>query len=107
MDLSEFDEPAPAKPKDWHERPLPADLKTYRAVLSDACPTFDGRHYHWWPAAAEWAGVCPPAGVLPLPLYLEMVRLMRFVHYETKAGAMAALETVVLRSERKLSPGAG
>jgi hypothetical protein len=108
MNLSFLDDDSPTQPaRDWSADPLPPEMRTYRAVLTDACPTFDGRHYHWWPAPGEWSGVNPPYGSLPLPLYVEMVRLMRFVHYETKAGAMVALETVVLRHERGLRPESG
>ncbi len=48
----------------------------------------------------DWLGVDPPNGVIPAELFNAIVLLTRFTFFETRAGAMAALEVAVLHLER-------
>lgn len=91
--------------RDWSQCPTPPELRDYRLVLADACPWFDKtrQQYFWCSAGYDWEGVNPPIGMVPAALWQDMVFLMRFTHFETRQGAMAALEVVILRRERNLT----
>ena len=96
--------PAPTT-RDWSIIPTLAELRDYRLVLTDARPRKQ-LHKHnlcWVAGSPDWQHVDPPNGVIPRELWDDIVFLCRFTYFETLAGAMAALETVVMRRERGLT----
>ncbi len=102
MTLADLDSDSPP-PRDWlPAAPSPAHLRDYRLVLLDARPARipDRDQYTWLMAGDNWHGVNPPAGVVPGELVRDIVFLTRFNRFETVAGALAALETAIVRAER-------
>lgn len=103
MTLFDLDALDYLSPRDWlSDAPAPAHLRDYRFVLQDAFPATipDREQYAWLMAGDNWHGVNPPLGFVPGELVRDIIFLTRFNRFETVAGALAALETAIVRAER-------
>ncbi len=80
--------------------PVPPELRSHRLVLASASPLFLMDRYVWRAGGLDWLGVDPPNAVIPAELFNCIVLLTRFTYFETRPGAMAALEMAILHLER-------
>lgn len=88
----------PARP--WGGDPS-STLRVPRIVLEDAVPHWNAtaQRYEWFVSGPNWAGTNPPLAIIPDEMMALMKRLLKYTQFMTKAGAMAALEIVVLTME--------
>jgi hypothetical protein len=84
----------------------PLALRDYRKVVADADPDYlpGSNTYVWWQAGGDWWGVCPPAGVLPTELVVELLKLGP-KEYPTRKAAVAALWQAAAVLDPRISPG--